>query len=566
MINYDTIDDEFASLFLKELQKTTNGITFTNGNNNNNNSNNNNNNNNVDLINAQFFQSLNEKNSETFSEPIVGTTNNDNNKKRTYDEFETNSTASQLVSQTSHVTTAHATYDIYLPPETTLSSTFFGMNDNYVSSNYDTDIKNTITNNRQGTFVKSESATNTADEPAIATYKDRKDMDEPDNLNGALLKFQILDEKNIPFLLTGDCSGVFNVDCSLDGRFYIEKHTLSLLLGKPQVDENPSSDNSCGTVTDNDQITLFCYRRNFISIKLEFSFPFDSTGIQSLYLKKTKNEENAIEISKLRFKVYCSLRKSTSDDDDSFKVIVPMEQFVMPKNNEVLKKNKDGNFVLKCSEYEIPITKLGDYYNANTDCFIVEWDQIKFKSATANNRHDAKDKFYVVTTSIEFLDKFNEPVYNTKLESLPVMVRGRNPSFYSDKGDIFLGKLKSNHLVSFKAENSNDLKNDHVVKKSRKKSPSKNQISEETSNASSPSSAPVSNTNLASMNNSQESLVVDGLNYHYFKMDNNYYLPPIEVGYFPHYVHHNKQVFKLQAPPSNRQNEEDSSTHYNYFM
>lgn len=54
--------------------------------------------------------------------------------------------------------------------------------------------------------------------------------------------------------------------------------------------------------------------------------------------------------------------------------------------------------------------------------------------------------------------------------------------------------------------------------------------------------------------------------YEYFKVNDNYYLPPVEVGYFPHHVHHNKQVFKPNIIAGSYSHATENRKQYNYYI
>lgn len=322
---------------------------------------------------------------------------------------------------------------------------------------------------------------------------------------------------------------------------------------------------------------LFCYRRNWISLDFTMS------------LKFLENIKEGRPFDKMSLHLSSSLRKRDNKDSTKVSVITESEEFMFHKA-EV--KNTEN--VIQASESEVSIqyddlVKISEH---NEDMHFL-WDQIKFKSATANNRHDAANKYYTIVLEVRFYDSqndANDTVVHTKIfESHQVIVRGRNPSFYSKKGDILIGKIKKQSASRTRAEvnhsestdtaqftpnpklasSIDNLRTDTMTKAGAVDNDYKLPITalgNTVVNASSGASKSLSKLKSGNDRNLALKETKGGSSYQYFRVTDNYYLPPVDVGYFPHYVHHSKQVLKSNAVSSGMSHDQEIRQQYNYYI
>ncbi|GMM35184.1 hypothetical protein DASC09_025090 [Saccharomycopsis crataegensis] len=426
---------------------------------------------------------------------------------------------------------------------------------------------------------------------------------------------------------------------------------------------------------------LFCYRRNSISIAFSLIFDFMKVGKgEHLFLESL---DSKVELEKIRIKLSASLRKR-DNNSDKFSIIKNEEEFIMQQSDSDDKILKFHNNSLQLNKSEATLS-LEDLASTKKNCkqksLNISWEQIRFKSATANNRHDAANKFYVIIIAVEFIDKQGSISSQKSFESQPIIVRGRNPSFYSNKGDILIGKnkkvlsspilensvqenisgeaspdtplLKRQKMetkmpldleVKMAVKTPNSLNNNNHGPQLRLGESGEKAITEknnkdngavtvtstissttdrngnytasiapnypgncnasDTANAANNATASTdivninknnSNNDNENMNDSSDTVNFDNSaesvnrdddnddnidkekqkqqqdetgesSYEYFKVNDNYYLPPVEVGYFPHHVHHNKQVFKPNIIAGSYSHATENRKQYNYYI
>lgn len=639
-INYNTIDDEFASLFLRELQNTR-------------------------VLNLRKVNN----NHDTTTQSEITQSEIDYIKS-----IDFNANNVNLI--------GNASYARYLPMETTFSSGLFDLNDiayppeNTNDTNANANTITTINENTElnlldrNTQQNSLSTDNFPDlessskniENIISngkfyenlgnidnTYNNMRNLDsygnsetfamdlnnanlmnsdsvivksDPDNKNGSKTfdssvitnnicrnpKYNISDESQILEMISkkvlsfNDFNGGSNIRLSNEKNENIDLNFDGIINGRLYIDPE-SFEKFTATNGHIDSISptqLFFYRRNSISINLKIEcLKRDQYG--KLYFEIAGQK---IPFVKMSIELSNSLRKRNNDSTD-ISVIKEKEDFIFNNNENDNKLTiKPNTNITLLNQPEIIITD--DDLIENDNLYEVCWDQIRFKSATANNRHDATNKFYIIVINIRLFDMSDNVILQKKLESQPIIVRGRNPSFYSKKGDILLGKIKKQNNRNVKVENDIGI-SELPIKKRQKSSLGNKQVID---NNSSTEIANDTSENMQLKNDNQlldferqienqqylnkmnnEDINVDSedesdnnellLNkeddenddyegekssYQYFKVDDNYYLPPVEVGYFPHHVHHNKQVFKPNIASTGMAKRTDSRKKYNYFM
>ncbi|OVF10718.1 hypothetical protein A9F13_01g01232 [Clavispora lusitaniae] len=238
--------------------------------------------------------------------------------------------------------------------------------------------------------------------------------------------------------------------------------------------------------------------------------------------------------------------------------------------------------------------------DGNERLFVVK--KFQFKSATANNTNLNFQTYYRMRVQLYGEDPTGPPL--ASVSSCPIIVRGRNPSFYEDRCDILVGTRMSTARRSRESEDpleevpehnqaknpgeesgengirnvADPVKNEKFEEKIGEKDSgapvaivdTKNFNEKEFSNTNggiidesnspkfgSPEGNQNSDSSPASESDSEppqsgtvgEALSGKSGRYHYFPISNVYYMPPINVVYFPHGAHQ-AQSDRTVAPQS----------------
>ena len=479
----NNIDDEFASLFLQELHNTNN-----------------------------------EGNNHT-------TTNTDTNNDPKNLRSIPSTTDIDIMSQCSFEDQSisiigAASYARYLPLETTFSSSNL-LDFNYFEdpnnielfdSNVDSNVdSNDILSFRTGSnrppvnfsSMSPEKSNNNCNKNTEETnnYGESKSKEDtpPDNGINPEFTSKVLDLLKLEPVAKAQLDNLdINISANLSGRLYTNPELLK--------DESNLKQ-------------LACYRRNGISVHIDID------------ISKTQLTSDSILILKLSN----SLRKHKFNDENcQFITLTKREEFMFA---ETVSSNKRRTVLNKTeSSFTFDELKESQTKSRNSNILSFTWDQLKFKSATANNRYDAISKFYTVIVEVELTNFSNTENINLLLESHPVIVRGRNPSFYANKGDVLISKMfinekKMNNRKRNKSETVDDA-------------PMITQIEEVSVDIEDNKDS--TNDSITNLTISKDRVQVQdsGSSYQYFPVGHSYYQKPVEVGYFPHHVHHNKQVFE----------------------
>lgn len=353
----------------------------------------------------------------------------------------------------------------------------------------------------------------------------------------------------------------------ISGRFYTNDQDnfnhISATKEEPQIDKTYKPEVIC------------CYRRNFIHINLNFH----RSSEYNLLAILGKGVINSFRIDVLAF--------ANGEECKRIPVIINREKESMKDRSKgysdvVLPRQIDTSHKVLVEE------------SARDNYFTIR--KAQFKSATANSIIVNYQTFNNFTIRlVAELDR--EEVIVKELKSTSIIVRGRNPSFYQKKGDI---QIKSRPAVSkssftlseqdvnddelldheFSASQQNvDLQpqaagspdTDGTEKLEIKLEPKESSISGTPEEQSAPeadednleeaktvlrlarqtpvaSGAPLA-ANLKELLDSKSFVDADGkpTRYRYFPISNVYYLPPINVVYFPHRAHQLKQESSSDA-------------------
>lgn len=299
----------------------------------------------------------------------------------------------------------------------------------------------------------------------------------------------------------------FNVLCKLNGRFHINQGSYKKFINKQQQKV----------------VELICYRRNLASIQCAIP-----SNINDLFVGYKSQEPK--RVANIKVWLDCKVLKANKTKDSWIVMDKGVDDTFVVNGSASTSRRKVGVNYLTETHYTIPFDSVGDK-------FPICWDQIRFNSATANNRHDNDYKYYVLMLNLEFLDGSYKVIGKSTYESNPIKVRGRNPSFYSNRKDVLIKERDPINIGTKRRRNSSSPEAKQVKKKP----------------------SPVSEDKIQTNSSHNDTLST----YEYLKVDSNYYLPPVEVGYFPHHVHHSKQVFKMN---SSFKNDEHPLKYFNYFM
>ena len=307
---------------------------------------------------------------------------------------------------------------------------------------------------------------------------------------------------------------------SMSGRIYASSDTIDDFKEHSELSD------------DFELLKMFCYRRNSISVDLHLNFDQISNSLVP----------DGYILDSIQLQLFSSLRKLNNKADvpklGKCTILTEYEEFVFSGKAA---SNKKDAVVIGQSKLSLTSTELQSLWAKHGKDLGFSWEQIKFKTATANNRHDVSTKYYIIRFELELrLRNSNNTniskTVKTAFESHPFSVRGRNPQFYSGKGEVMIGKLrelskcnisKQEQLEKETPPSSEGL---HPQKHGQTAAPPPSESSQQINKQQQQPPITVSNGSATST-------------YQYFPVDGPYYHAPVEVGYFPHHVHHNKQVF-----------------------
>lgn len=210
----------------------------------------------------------------------------------------------------------------------------------------------------------------------------------------------------------------------------------------------------------------------------------------------------------------------------------------------------------------------------NENFFMVK--KLKFTSSTVNSLKSNTQTYYCLTVSL-IADLPSGPTVIKKLKSAPIIVRGRNPSFYNTRNDIII-KPKSPYFrssyemlpgvnVELEAmtehipatEDTLEESSDHFLQPKAEddvEDEPEDGIEDEVDENNSDSE----NESLGGMDKEASTDVyikqiissmgnTEGSNYHYFPVLSVYYTPPVNVVYFPHGAHLSSGITDTVVPP-----------------
>lgn len=385
------------------------------------------------------------------------------------------------------------------------------------------------------------------------------------NKSAVISDYKIIDKNNkeIKLLVSGFLSGKFFTN-ELDNSNYV-----------PPDDAHTKDGN-----------VLSCYRRNWISLLINLNLSKFS-DVNSKVLKLQTTEYCYIITRVIKWlKIEISARTIQSqtkeipmiisqDKDKKEGTESPSPETVVPE-------------LIHDSTHIVPVNQL--IINENTlaiDHFYI-LKKLQFKNATPHNGNFMFQNYYHLRIKVSavvadmYYDDYDVDLHQnsddrneivlSELVTRPIIVRGRNPSFYYEKKDILIKSrnpvLRKDYAEAAAApepiSTSEPVTNApspdvHTPESHDEESDSPGKRASDTPvpqpDPENKSVAPVVYS-AASANsiNFKSIFTNDGPRYKYFPMSNVYYLPPINSVYFPHRAH------TTQGPEDAIQESENSDT------
>lgn len=269
---------------------------------------------------------------------------------------------------------------------------------------------------------------------------------------------------------------------------------------------------------------ISCYRRNYIQIAFDIVFDqwpqFVSTP-----------QQDKIPITGLTLSVYATTNFSLDK----------IELLVFDKDRKKVQTSPDVVF-LDNSTFHYPRTQFTGKPNRK---FVLKKTQ--FRNATPNNgKSTVFQNYYYIIVSVAATTQGFGDIPLMSLKSVPIKVRGRNPSFYNDRNDILIIKplnhtahpstslIGSEEPPVLEAQEESPMLQITKIMKPQPLSQNNTPNVDETIVDSTPEEALETPVSPRPQSKTPS-------NYEYFPLSNVYYLPPIDAHYFPHGVHHPRQ-------------------------
>ncbi|ODQ82288.1 hypothetical protein BABINDRAFT_158913 [Babjeviella inositovora NRRL Y-12698] len=261
--------------------------------------------------------------------------------------------------------------------------------------------------------------------------------------------------------------------------------------------------------------TISCYRRNYIQSNL--ALRLSGEGIQ--YPLKV----NSMEVLRLKISVFA--RSNISKDRIEvlvFEDTVPRKR-KLPETPSVNPQG-DNEVSITATDFEFPTP------NSQAMATFV-FKKLQFRNATPNNGNLSFQNFYRLHFSLSAVTAAGDVILHD-LKSSPILVRGRNPSFYSLRQECLIIN-KTAHSVE--ARESKSGSPDDLTKKRSSSMLSIMNLIDDRGQIASPDPQPTPTPQ------STASPSKGSGSYLYISISGAYHLPPLNVVYFPHIAHHPRQ-------------------------
>ncbi|CAK7896606.1 hypothetical protein CAAN1_17S02212 [[Candida] anglica] len=271
------------------------------------------------------------------------------------------------------------------------------------------------------------------------------------------VKYQILDRD--------DNNISINLSAFINGRFYTNEADNKNYY---QFNSSPSDELGASKLADASNQPpkiLSCYRRNFIQLSANLNLSgFKSSNTKMLKLQTSDFGYTVTRVIKcFKLEILANTNFSTAENVPMF---VAEDKEKKPNTSAaVSQKNQDINpDPITSMEHIIGLTDNPDPNSREVDNYYTV-KRLQFKSATPNNGKISFQNYYniIVRLSAIVVDLYYDDYVDERstssdkneialfdLVSEPLIVRGRNPSFYEDRKDILIKGRDSNMKESFK--------------------------------------------------------------------------------------------------------------------
>lgn len=413
-----------------------------------------------------------------------------------------------------------------------------------------------------------------------------------------------------------------NFNGFLNGRFLTnDTDNNNYMFTKNELQSDPAAKkDDASSTAKKDPKVISCYRRNYIQISLNININGFKTNNKLLRLQSNEYGYTITRVIKY-FKIEISASTNISNNRK-----VPIFIKNINKNKTKMKEEdkksldyKDDTIkpsFINNNEHIIILNDEFEIENGQIDKFFII-KKLQFKNATPNNGNLTFQNYYhlrikltAIVADLYYDDYVDDELNNglngngnsdnneivlCEIASEPIIVRGRNPNFYTDRKDILIKGRSSTSKKSFKnagdededekklndsfAIVDDDVEDDGEDEEDNSGGNSGNKnddddVSHDSSSADEEyqtqghqlhmSQDMNQNRDVDSQNqiqllqNNQPKVVpplayssnlsnldLKGVNrYKYFPISNVYYLPPINVVYFPHRAHQQEDAIK----------------------
>lgn len=352
----------------------------------------------------------------------------------------------------------------------------------------------------------------------------------------------------------------------LNGRFLTNDVDNSNYIYSLLDSKNDSKINN-SKIIKTDAKVLSCYRRNYIQILMDFKLSGfkNYEPNEAKILKLETNEYNytttkIIKWFKIEITAFSNISKSQN-------IALIIDEDTKDKDKDTHEKNHISPQNITSTEHVITLNRL-EMINEEIDNFL-SLRKLQFKNATPNNGNFTFQNYYhlkiklsAVTADMYFDDDYGDfeatndgnlrnEINLLELVSEPIIVRGRNPSFYAERKDLLVKCRSPTSKESYELSMS-PLESEEIKFEEKPKDPIESDDykpiqpplqSSESAESVTPAKSPTplnlpANPSPLIANLGSKNLNIDeDSNYKYFPISNVYYLPPINVVYFPHGAH-----------------------------
>ncbi|RLV87946.1 hypothetical protein JA9_002141 [Meyerozyma sp. JA9] len=389
-----------------------------------------------------------------------------------------------------------------------------------------------------------------------------------------------------------------NFSCFLTGKLLTNDFDNSIFL---LMAENADP------TKKHDAKIISCYRRNLLQIAMNLKLTGFSSDEKLLRLQNNEYGYNVSRVIKW-FKIQV-LAVPSSDPSHSVPVLIRVpkdKDGPSPKGDIAPIPINEPEHIVTLNNSEVKNGIIDNYYSVK---------QLQFRKATPYNGKLTLQNYFQLKVRLkaivadlyydDYVDDFSATSQNTdrnevllhEVTSEPIIVRGRNPSFYEERNDLLLGNRNPDSRASFEAlrayvdesdddeteEDSNvappgataiateetggadheereedDGEDGDIIEEGEEEEEIENQENDDNENSREVS---VPNKNSPDL----KTLSIDKGRYKYFPISSIYYLPPISSVYFPHSAHQKTGNVRSEEPTDHEKAPKRRSSSNVYF-